>query len=137
MNKHPDRHLVSLAAASASASGGHNPRLPTRGPVKANGMAEMLAKSIDLSSLASKVNDTGEKLQADIEREAKETAEALRQCAIAFKKVDNVERMLDAFEQQVAQHAGKTPGSAADILFQQASRMIQAMRDVMKAAEEL
>jgi hypothetical protein len=140
MNKRTPPHLAAIAAATAQASGGHNPRLPTRGPVVANGLAKMMAQAADLTGLAKQaatVNETGERLQADIEREAQETAEALRQCAIAFKKVENVERMLAAFEQQVAQHAGQTPGSAADILYQQATRMIQALREAMKAAESL
>lgn len=132
MNKHPRASAV--AAVLGAVPQGRDPRLPTRGPVVANGLAKMMAQAADLTGLAKQaatVNQAGEALQADIERDAKETAEALRQCAIAFKKVENVELMLDAFDRQVSHQPEDS------VLRKQAGAMIQALRDVMKAAEEL
>lgn len=112
--------------------------LPTRGPRIAPGLAKMMAQSHNLSGLKAHVDEvarTEANMLAGVKSDAEETAALLRQCAIAFKKVENVEAMLDAFERQIATHGGQTPGSAADILFNQASTMIKTLRDVMAAAE--
>lgn len=98
--------------------------LPVRGPLRLNGLARALAATAQAENKAA---------EAAEEQAAKDDADRaigdLRAVSVLARKVRNVERMLAAYDAQIA---GMPEGHP---LREQAAALVRGVRDAMAAAE--
>lgn len=100
--------------------------LPTRGPRRLLGMAAALAAT----AAGQQAADTAQE-EAKDKADAGDAIKAMREVVVNARKVQHVNRMLAAYDAQIANMPEGHP------LRQQAEVLVKGLRDAMAAAEKL